>query len=168
MSMRTPYKPARFERNHFEVSFLTVGGTETETTIASGTDDVVNRSTSFPTGAIMTRISCRLWAIDTAAVTGKHQCAMFYQAGAENQSSMIAAWFSTTNPIIETNVDARRNILSKHVSTNYVVSGQTEPLRFHCFWKGRKLIHDGDDILLCSLDTTATNWYGVVDYTFVR
>lgn len=162
------FKPARYERNHYEIGFTTVAATELQTALLTGTDDVVNRSTSFPTGAILTRLVVRIWGTAGTPVGGKHECMILYQAGASDYATPIASWYSTTNPIAEENQQVRANNLERGVKRIVTITGASGAPRLTCFFRGKKLIHDGDDILLVNLDQNATAWAGVCDYTFIR
>lgn len=166
---RMKFVPQRLERNHCEMSFTTAAATESQQVITTALDDTTNRSTQIPTGAILKRMVVRLWATDATPVTGKHQCMLYYRPGATAIATPIASWFSTTNPITEENHQIRQLVLGKHpgVHTQFVVTGAAFPLREVCTFRGNRLMHDGDDIVLTQLDTNITNWEGVCDYTYV-
>lgn len=147
----------------------TTGGTELQTVLTTATDDTTNRSTTMPTGAVLRKIRVNLWSTTDPAPAGKHQCMLLYQPGATTYASPIASWFSTTNPITEENQQIRSNILGRHpgVHTRVVSSTPSGPVFMSCFWKGKQLMHDGDDIVLVQLDAVSTAWTGVCDYTYI-
>lgn len=145
----------------------TVGGTESQNVILTGTEDVSSRANQVPHDSILTRVSVKLWATDATPVTGKHQCLMYFQPAATTYGSPIASYLSAANPLTEEAVQIRQNVMSKRLHQEQIVTGAAFPLRFHCFWKGRHTIRDGDDVVVSLLDGSATNWTGLCDYTYI-
>lgn len=164
------FKPAIHQVNHCEITTSTTGGTELNTTVFVGIDALANRGTNIPEGAVLTWVKVELWATDATPVAGKHQCMLTYRPGGEafTTTSPITSWFLTTDPLTEDAIAVRRLKLGRGPHTTVTVTGASGPPHFICFWRGRKLIHDGDDVVLSQLDAGSTAWTATCEarYTF--
>lgn len=146
----------------------TTAGVESQDVILTGVDSMTNRENQVPRDAVLTKVSVKYWATDATPVNGKHQCLMFFQPAATAYSTPIASYLSNAHPLTEEAVQIRQNVMSKRLHMNFVVSGAAFPLRWHCFWKGRRLIREGDDVVISLLDATGTTWNGLCDYTYIN
>lgn len=160
-------KRVQLSRNHTEFTFTTTGGTENLSTLVSGIATVTNRANQIKEGGVLRKMSCMIYATDATPVNGKHQCMMFFRPGGSALPTPIAAWFDQTDPLTEDAIDIRRDTMSRRgPHTRVIISGQSGPLVMHCFWKGRRILRDGDDVILSNLDANATSYTVVQDYVW--
>lgn len=140
--------------NHFESTITTTtGGTEQIDVIATGVDAPNDRGPDIPTGSILKAITVNITAQTVAA--GKYQFMLLRRPGAVAITAPITAWFTTTDPMTEDSIDARRLRLSGP-QTKRQVTGALVPIVFKLSWRGNLKIHDGDDIILASIGPSST------------
>lgn len=143
-----------YTRNHFLQDFTqTTGGTEQQTTIATGVDDVSNRSTHIPDGSKL----CRIALIGQAETVnaGGYTFAIFRVPGTETLTTPLANFFASTDPMTAETIKARKFRLAgpfRFIQPSAAVS----PVRVNLKWKGRLTMRDGDDIVLAH-NMPATN-----------
>lgn len=147
------FKVATMRRNHYELDMATTSGTELITPIMTGTETPTDRQISVPTGAQIHYCIVRIQAQTIAA--GKYQCMLSWRPGAETLTLPIASYFTTTEPVTNDMLRARRTCLSPP-HTQRVVAGALVPVTFRCMWKDRKgrTVQDGDDIVLTLLQNS--------------
>lgn len=154
---RYPFKPGLRTVNHcFGGQFTTTGGTTTQrvpfTTVESPTD----RDGQLPVGAVLTQVWVRYFNLDGIPPNGQHLCLMTFQPGGTTYSDPIAAWTSTTNPLTEENIQVRQNKMGE-LGLQYIQTNVT-PLKWSCLWRGKKLLRQGDDVVVSLRDALTTNW----------
>lgn len=145
----------RLTRNHYETTLdITAADTTTDFTIATGVDDVSNRSTHIPDGAVLKYI--RVIIRYPSLTAGTYRAAMWRRPGAETApTDFIASWLDTTDPITANAIRARRFKMRGPKQT-VQVAGAANPITTTLNWKGAMKIRDGDDIIL-SLRAPAAN-----------
>lgn len=154
------FKPGILTVNHFDLaSFTTAAATTNQRAIHTVVETPTNRGADLPVGAVLTSIHATFWATDATPVNGKHECFMLFQPGATTYSDPISAWLDTTEPMTEEAIQVRQNKMAQYHRTN-IVSGAARPLIWSCRWRGRKVLRDGDDIVVCVRDAAITNWEG--------
>lgn len=132
--------------NHYESTITqTTGGTEQSNTAITGVDDVSNRSTHVPDGAIITKVDVRLRCQDIQP--GDHKALLFLSPGGLGITTPIASYYSVTDPLPEDAILIRRYKLNGPYVRRQV-TGANQPITFHLKWKGRIRYRDGDDIVI--------------------
>lgn len=132
--------------NHYEsVITTTTGGTEQSNTLLTGVDDVSNRSSQVPDGAIATSLSCRLHC--TSLQAGEYTAMLFLQPGGLGIATPIASWYSTTDPLPEDAILIRKYKLRGPIVRQQITESSF-PMTFNLRWRGRLRIRDGDDLVL--------------------
>lgn len=154
-------KPGLLTVNHCLMTpFTTVAGTTTQTAIFTASDAPGNRTTAIKSGSVLKKVLVRLWANDTTPVNGKHECFMLFQPGATTYTDPVANWFAGAEPLGEEEIQVRQNKLSRAVDSKVTVTGASDAPWFVCVWRGNRVMHDGDDVVICNRDAGATSWIG--------
>lgn len=162
MHPRLRSKPALRSVNHWQLGALTtVAATDLQTPIVTGIEPPTTRGLHVPVGAIITDIKVEAFATDATPVNGRHQCMLLWRSGGQVFANPVASWYDTTDPMSEDAIEIRRANLSP-VITKYVITGHDLALKHICTWRGKRVVRDGDDVILNLLDTTATNWWVLV------
>lgn len=157
---RWAFKRAITSINHCEATTATTGGTELLTTMFTALDAPTNRSTHIPAGAVLKSVLIRLFATDATPVAGKHQCGLWWRPGAMAfQGGLFTGWYASTDPITSVMVESRKYALQRNPHTLVTITGAAFPPRMTCFWRGNRVMRDGDDIVLAQLDAGSTAWY---------
>lgn len=145
-------------RNHFQNDITgVVTGTETLNTVATGVDDASNRSTHVPDGSTITSIHITGECTSIPATATKFQHILFYRPGGTTISATpITDWFVTTDPLPNAAILIRRHKLYGPVTDSKASSDFTRH-RFRLRWRGRILVHDGDDFIWSVLQDSGGN-----------
>lgn len=160
-------KPAIRSSIHCTQTAVTAAGVA-ESNIMFTTAADVNDQFTLPQGCTVTRILMRLWATDATPVNGRHTCGMWRRPGGMTfTSEPLTAWYASTFPPTTGMIEARRFKLQKRPHTVYTVTGASGPARMVCFWKGKMIMREGDDILLCLLDDAATNYFIECEVSYI-
>lgn len=155
---RRRFKPGLRTVNHcLGPGITTVAGTEAQTVMFTGTVSPTSRDDEIKAGSLLTSVDIYYWATDATPVNGYHRCMLIFQPGETTYTAPIASWLATT--MTEEAIQVRQNVMTKF-HQQYVVTGAAYPLRWHCRWKGKKLIRFGDDIVLVLQDQNVTTWAG--------
>lgn len=167
MTRRFILKPSQKTTNHYDTTFATgTPGTETLTALFVGVDDMANRAGNIPEGATLTRLKIELLNYSDPVPLGKVQSLMFWRPGGTAIATPIANWFSQTDPLPQAAIDIRRQILGR-VLTSMNTSDAIQQRRHVHFWRGKKLIRDGDDVIVATLGDAVISWYVIATATYI-
>lgn len=140
--------------NHFETDITqTAGGTEQQTVILTGVDDAANRSSNIPEGSLLRKIIVA--GMCETVNAGKYQFYLGHRPGGETLVDPIASYFSTTDPLTQAAIKARKYRLAGP-KTILQASAAIAPIKVALAWKGALRIRDGDDIIVSTI-LPATN-----------
>lgn len=132
--------------NHYEsVITTTTGGTEQSNTVATGVDDVGNRSSNVPDGAILTKLNTRLQC--DSLQNGQYKAMLFLSPGGLGIGTPLASWYVTTDPLPEDAILIRKYKLVGPIVRQQITESSF-PMTFNLKWKGRIRWRDGDDLIL--------------------
>lgn len=161
-------KPGLLTVNHASITaFATVAATAESNTIFTGVSGPSNRGTHIPEGAFVKTIILDLWNADTTLSVGKHQAGLWWRPGAQTfASEPISAWFATTDPMSQGMIESRKFVLCKPKTVFTVTGGSAAP-RFLFVCHPNRVIRDGDDIIVSSLDDANSTWDGIATAKYI-
>lgn len=139
-------KRAKPTINHYEsVITTTTGGTEQGNTVVLGIDDVANRSSHVPDGAVLTKCSVRLQC--DSLQNGQYKAMLYHSPGGLGIGTPLASWYSTTDPLPEDSILIRKYKLTGPFVRQQITESSF-PMTFNLRWRGRMRWRDGDDLIL--------------------